>query len=104
MAALMLKSEFIICPASSLCFEALACGIKIIGGYFEENQKEFYRYLAEKRIIFGLGNLKDLNINSWTDSLEHAFAFFKDKQHQFGTIDGKQGERFRKAFMELSNE
>ena len=40
MAALYRASEYVVCSASSVCYEALACQCTIYAGYYVDNQKE----------------------------------------------------------------
>lgn len=62
MADLYHASESVVCSASSVCYEALACRCKVFAGYYVDNQKEFYEKLALKQYILPLGNLMDLDL------------------------------------------
>lgn len=57
MASLMGECGNVICSASSVCYEALACGCKVYAGYYVDNQKDLYDSLVEKNLITPLGNL-----------------------------------------------
>lgn len=57
--------DFAILSTSTVLQEALACGTKVLGGYYIENQYEFYNYLVEKDYIFGLGNLLTIENNDF---------------------------------------
>lgn len=48
MADLFCDSDLVICSASSVCMEALACGAKVAAGWYVDNQKEFYDLLIPK--------------------------------------------------------
>lgn len=50
-------AEYIVCSASSVCYEALACGCKVLAGYYVDNQKDFYLGLLETNLIHPIGNL-----------------------------------------------
>jgi len=56
-AELMISSGKVICSASSVCYESLACGCKVFAGYYADNQKEFYDNLVKHKLIYPLGNL-----------------------------------------------
>ncbi|RGN33226.1 UDP-2,4-diacetamido-2,4,6-trideoxy-beta-L-altropyranose hydrolase [Bacteroides oleiciplenus] len=43
--------------ASTICIEALACGLPFACGYYVDNQVEFYHYLCSEKIAHGVGNL-----------------------------------------------
>lgn len=75
------SNDLAILPASTTMLEALACGIKIIGGYFVDNQIENYNQYVKDNAAIGCGNLlqeenrlkvktiiesslKEMNINS----------------------------------------
>lgn len=62
LSATEMRDEFVnndlaILPASTTMFEALACGIKIIGGYLVDNQVVNYKNILEGGGILGCGNL-----------------------------------------------
>lgn len=56
-ANLFKRVEFAVLPTSTICIEALACGCKIYGGYYVDNQVEFYNELAIKKAIKSIGEL-----------------------------------------------
>lgn len=74
MASLMQESEYALLPTSGVCMEALACGCKVLGGYYVDNQKEFYRYLKTNRIIYPLGDLNNVN-GTFIDAFHNAAQF-----------------------------
>lgn len=45
-------------PTSSVCLEALACGILVIGGFFVDNQKNACVQLVKDNQIVGIGDLR----------------------------------------------
>ena len=51
-------NDLAIIPASTTMLEALACGIKIIGGYFVDNQLGLYHQYVKNNSIIGCGNLQ----------------------------------------------
>ncbi len=50
-------NDLAILPASTTMLEALACGIKIIGGYFVDNQIENYNQYVKVNACIGCGDL-----------------------------------------------
>ncbi len=51
------NNDLAILPASTTMLEALACGIKIIGGYFVDNQIENYNQYLSVNACIGCGDL-----------------------------------------------
>lgn len=54
-------SDVAILPASTIMNEALACGIKIIGGYFVNNQESDYNAFNMANMIYGAGDFTEEN-------------------------------------------
>lgn len=46
-------------PASTVCIEAFSRRLPVIGGFYVDNQIEFYNYLDSRKMIAPLGNLLD---------------------------------------------
>lgn len=63
MADLFCDSDLVICSASSVCIEALACGAKVAAGWYVDNQKEFYDLLISNGWIIGLGNVRQPSVD-----------------------------------------
>lgn len=57
MATFFLSTDMVVCSASTVCIEALACGAKVAAGWYVDNQQEFYDYIKEKHLHIALGNL-----------------------------------------------
>lgn len=57
MAELFRSSANVVCSASSVCYESLACGCKVYAGYYVENQRGFYENLKQRGHIIPLGEL-----------------------------------------------
>lgn len=57
MAELFRSAMNVVCSASSVCYESLACGCKVYAGYYVENQKDFYENLKYRGHIIPLGEL-----------------------------------------------
>lgn len=56
-AKLFRSAGHVVCSASSVCYEALACGCKVHAGYYVNNQMEFYYNLVKNDMISPLGDL-----------------------------------------------
>ena len=59
MATILQEAEAIICSASSICMEAMACGTKVYAGWYVENQKAGYEQAINEHRFLPLGNLID---------------------------------------------
>lgn len=57
-AELLRSAEGVVCSASSVCYEALACGCKVCAGWYVDNQQDFYRLLCDRGLILPLGDLR----------------------------------------------
>lgn len=96
MADLFCNSDLVICSASSVCIEALACGSKVAVGWYVHNQKEFYSNVCSLKLIQGLGNLNDSeNIAIDLDSPSSV-----NFNHNFSSIPNN----YIKLFEQLSRE
>lgn len=52
-------AECVLCSASSVSYEALACGCNVFAGFYIDNQVDFYEGLCNNNLITPLGNLLD---------------------------------------------
>jgi UDP-2,4-diacetamido-2,4,6-trideoxy-beta-L-altropyranose hydrolase len=55
-ADLFLSVDYAVLPASTMMNEALACGTRIIGGYFIVNQEHDYEMYVKENLIQGIGD------------------------------------------------
>jgi UDP-2,4-diacetamido-2,4,6-trideoxy-beta-L-altropyranose hydrolase len=62
MLSLMLQSEVAIVPSSSLVFEALAAGCRVITGYYVNNQFEIYKGFKKLNVIIGAENFNEFEV------------------------------------------
>ncbi len=53
-------SDIAILPASTMMNEAFACGVKIIGGYYVQNQESDYHTFNSINMIYGVGDYSDV--------------------------------------------
>lgn len=58
-ADLFLNTDVAILPASTMMNEAMACGIRIIGGFYVNNQEYDYYSYVKRNMIIGVGDYSD---------------------------------------------
>ncbi|RKN82772.1 UDP-2,4-diacetamido-2,4,6-trideoxy-beta-L-altropyranose hydrolase [Ulvibacterium marinum] len=97
---LMEECQLAILPTSTICYEACAVKLAIIGGYYVDNQKNIYNGLVANDIIYPAGDftqLSDLDYKTLIQSVLNDPLFRHqqklDKQKFF--FDGKQKSRFQ---------
>ena len=92
-------SDVAILSASTICLEALACGVVVAAGWYVDNQKDFYKELVENKYIIPLDNLleqknknlsnatrfegRKINLNKTKESFVKIFAELKNKQNYY---------------------
>ena len=59
MSDLLRSASNVVCSASSVCYESMACGCKVFAGYYVDNQRDFYENLLKRQSIIPLGNLNE---------------------------------------------
>lgn len=59
MANLFCRVEFAVLPTSTVCIEALLCECPVFGGYYVDNQQEYYLEWSARNYIIALGDLKN---------------------------------------------
>ena len=92
MADLFCDSDLVICSASSVCMEALACGVKVAAGWYVDNQADFYNLLSLNDWIIGLGYVERPSINLRSVNLLQSTNTNMDRHIQ---------ERYISLFQEL---
>lgn len=58
MASLFCDVDWVICSASSVCLEAMACGSAIAVGWYTDNQMDFYKLLINQGLAIPLDNIE----------------------------------------------
>lgn len=94
MLQLLIKSDLAIVPASGTLFEALACGCKVISGYYANNQMDLYNGFLESNSILGCN---DFNIHLLKKALNAVETF-----QPTIIIDGDSPVRILEKFKNLS--
>ena len=68
-AKLFRSAEGVLCSASSVCYEALACGCKVCAGWYVDNQLDFYNLLSSRGLIAPLGDLRSGHLPAEFDTI-----------------------------------
>lgn len=77
----------VICSASSVCYEALACGCKVYSGYYVANQIDFYNNLVSESLINPLGCLLNKGPQiSFLSSIKNSFCSFSGIAERYRLI------------------
>ena len=92
MAELFRSATNVVCSASSVCYESLACGCKVYAGYYVENQRDFYVNLKKRSHIIPLG---ELHHGDWEELTKD------DNQTTKGLIVAQVRQNFRALFFDL---
>lgn len=100
MAHLFGDCDVAILPASTVCIEALACGVPVIGGFYTQGQKEACVQYVKDNMIVGIG---DLQKNITAKYLNDAFNLcWKKKRTKFETsVFEAVPERYVQLFSNL---
>ena len=72
------SAAHVVCSASSVCYEAMACGCIVHAGYYIDNQVEFYQNLKAQGIIDPMENLLEhepyINLEYMSNHLDFSFS------------------------------
>lgn len=103
---LLLQTDVVICPASTISLETCAAGCTLITGFTAPNQLGILSGLEQTRSAFSLGSFQSLTeehasarIDAW---LTHPQARRDQLLNQRRLIDGRSGLRLSYIFMELA--
>jgi UDP-2,4-diacetamido-2,4,6-trideoxy-beta-L-altropyranose hydrolase len=102
---LLLHTDVVICPASTISMEACATGCTLITGYTAHNQQGILAGLTKANACFSLGNFADLESREVGSQMSRWLCddFLREKQmqNQRQLIDGRSGSRIALAFLEI---
>lgn len=99
MVALIRKSELAIVPASSILMEVLCFNIKVITGFYADNQKQLARGIAGYKPVTSLGDFRDLSVEKLSAAAD---AALNTKLGQFERIiDGNSDARIRQSILSI---
>lgn len=68
--ALLTTVEYALLPASTMMREALACGCRILGGYYIDNQEDDFVNYRKQHYIYGLGDFLSADVKQQFAELE----------------------------------
>lgn len=91
-ADLFCDSDLVICSASSVCIEALACGVQVAVGWYVNNQADFYNLLLSNNWVIGLGYVEQPSVDLRNVNLQKPISV---------DVDGHIQERYVSVFQEL---
>lgn len=95
MIMLFKKCQLAIVPCSTVLYEALCSSMYVISGYYARNQYLSYQYLNNKKVIKGIGDLRNYNTNDLFDLITKIKMNDIAIQNKLKTsiIDGNQKKR-----------
>lgn len=67
---LFAKVEYALLPASTMMREALACGCRILGGYYIDNQEDDFVKYSRLNYIYGIGDFLSADVKKQFAELE----------------------------------
>lgn len=79
------SSDLAFLSTSTICLEALACGVSVAGGYYVNNQLEVYNEYVSKGMIYPLG---DLLTFEYTDSLLKDILYRQSGNNRLNSFAG----------------
>ena len=88
---LFMNADMGIFPASTVCIEALACGLPLAVGWYVDNQKCLYEYGVKTNLFYPLGDLRDPD-EDIENRIKSAIKSLK-ADHKAVTIDFAQGKQ-----------
>lgn len=95
-ATIFYNSDIAYVSSSTICLEAIACHIPVAAGYYVDNQKELYKELVTREIIYPLGDLMEFG---WEELIVGALGK-KDSLHHINVFCGVK-ERYNLFFDSL---
>lgn len=98
MAELMARSSIAIVPASTISLEAIACGCKIICGFYVDNQLEYYQYYEQSHEVTTIGDFRHINNTIVKEKLKKSL---NSQNKVSNLIDGRAPERLLEQMIAL---
>lgn len=86
------EAEYAIIPSSTVCIEALACGCKVVSGYFVDNQADFYNVLLSNQSIYPLGDLHKVKNSLF---ITESYKFEYNMEWKFSDIPSRYIQMFK---------
>lgn len=95
LADLMFITEFAIVPASNILLESMASGLKILSGYYANNQFSQYNNFLKNNLIVPMGSFSSQEISQGVSSL------YLSPESPINLVDGQSDERILSLFKQL---
>jgi len=102
MVQVMSEVDLIVCPSSTIVYEALCLDLNIITGYYVDNQKLFLDYLESNGYVCNMGDWNTVNVGDIYAKLNnfvHSYAWKEKKKF----IRTSPSENIQKVFQSLSS-
>ncbi|MFY0690138.1 MAG: UDP-2,4-diacetamido-2,4,6-trideoxy-beta-L-altropyranose hydrolase [Cyclobacteriaceae bacterium] len=96
MCVIMKKCTYAIVPASTILYEALACGLIVTSGYYVANQLNIYNGFKELNTFFDAENFNQTSLKLAINQMSSS-----NKTETKRLIDGNSSERLLSIFMDL---
>jgi len=102
----LLKTDVVVCPASTISLEACAAGCTLITGYTAQNQLGILAGLVEKSAALSLGSFLEIEETEAANRIQHLLNDATVRHNQLlaqrSLIDGRSGLRIACSFMEIA--
>jgi len=87
-------------PASGILLESIACRLPVISGVYAENQNRIYQGFLDRKVFVPAPQFKSSDLKSAWDEINE-IGLKEILMNQIALVDGKSGERIRKAIKSL---
>lgn len=98
MCDIMARNELAIVPASTISMECQAVKLKIVCGYFVENQIKYFTSLKQSKLITPAYDYCKLSLEEFSLIIKSAL---RNDTNQIVLIDGKIEDRFKEIFKKI---
>ena len=99
MVAQISKSELAIVPASSILMEVLCFNIKVLTGYYADNQRQLAIGITGYKSVITIGDFREINTERLSAAAEAALK--KESGQLERIIDGNSDARIRKSILSI---
>ena len=101
----MEECNFAIVSTSNISYEIFTVNMPVLGGYYTENQKFFYKGLVMRNVIFGGGNFEKYKVKDFSNKVKKIInqnTYNNYCENQFKFFDGKIKEIFIKLLENIN--
>jgi UDP-2,4-diacetamido-2,4,6-trideoxy-beta-L-altropyranose hydrolase len=107
MKTLLANTSLLICPASTIVYEACAVGVPTLAFLTAENQRNIYEGLVSSGVVAAGGDLSEDAIGELTKIVSDVIANYGSVSNKMSDqrklIDGRSGQRIREEISALCN-